>query len=95
MEILGSKDFSYAHNHIKSKEKDHFLFNRRIEELEDLDSVILIGFNPKIESPVLNARILKGVNHRGLRVFKIGSADDLNYDYKHLGNSIDILNELD
>lgn len=47
--------------------------------MDDLDCLILIGFNPKTESPVLNTRILRGVNHRGLKVYKIGSADDLNY----------------
>ena len=57
------------------------MFNRRIEEIEDLDSIVLIGFNPKSESPVLNSRILRGVNHRNLKVYKIGSADDLNYPY--------------
>jgi NADH dehydrogenase/NADH:ubiquinone oxidoreductase subunit G len=53
-----------------------------------MDAIVLVGFNPKMESPVLNARILRGVNHRGLKVYKIGSADDLNYDYTHLGNDI-------
>lgn len=48
---------------------------------------MLVGFNPKLESPVFNARILKTVK-RGLKVYKIGPAEDLTYDYIHLGNSI-------
>lgn len=59
-----------------------------------MDSIILVGFNPKMESPVLNSRILRGVNHRGVKVYKVGAADDLNYDYTHLGNSNKIFNNL-
>lgn len=59
-----------------------------------MDSIILVGFNPKMESPVLNSRILRGVNHRGVKVYKVGAADDLNYDYTHLGNSNEIFNNL-
>ncbi len=94
MNTLGVNDFSYTKNHIKSKSKDHFLFNRRIEEIEELDSIVLVGFNPKIESPVLNSWILWGVNHRGLKVYKIGAADDLNYDFTHLGNTNGVINDL-
>ncbi len=89
--MIKVKDFSYTSNHIKSSHKSQFLFNWRIEDLENLDSIVLIGFNPKIESAVLNSRILWGVNHRGLKVYKIGSADDLNYPYEHLGNTNEIL----
>lgn len=59
-----------------------------------MDSIVLVGFNPKMESPVLNSRILRGVNHRGLKIYKIGAADDLNYDYTHLGNTNEILSNL-
>lgn len=56
-----------------------------------MDAIILVGFNPKLESPLLNSRILRGVNHRNLKVYKIGTADDLNYPYIHLDNSNKIL----
>jgi len=58
--------------------------NRTISEIEDLDCLVLVGCNPKLESPVLNSRILKAVKN-GLKVFKIGANDNLNYEYTHIG----------
>lgn len=56
--------------------------------------MVLVGFNPKLESPLLNARILRGVRHNGLKVHKIGPQEDLNYEYSHLGNTTDIVNDI-
>jgi NADH dehydrogenase/NADH:ubiquinone oxidoreductase subunit G len=61
--------------------------NSRITGIDDTDLLILVGCNPKVESPVLNARIRKAVGVNGLDVAIIGSAPNLTYDYSHLGNS--------
>ena len=50
--------------------------------------------NPRTENPVLNARIKKAVKLNGLEVAVIGSAPDLSYDYVHLGNSTEVLEQL-
>ncbi len=55
--------------------------------IEDIDSakvILLIGTNPRVESPVLNARIRKAWS-KGAMVGLIGEAADLTYDYKHMG----------
>ncbi|MFZ9198947.1 MAG: NADH-quinone oxidoreductase subunit NuoG [Paracoccaceae bacterium] len=55
--------------------------------VEDIDSakvILLIGTNPRIEAPVLNARIRKAWA-KGATVGLIGEACDLSYDYKHMG----------
>ena len=69
--------------------------NSRIRGIEDCDLLLLIGTNPKIEAPVLNARIRKAVSKNDLRVGLIGSPVNLTYDYEHIGNTtknlIDIL----
>ena len=44
----------------------------------------LIGTNPRVEAPVLNARIRKAWA-AGANVGLIGQAVDLTYDYKHMG----------
>ena len=59
-----------------------------------MDNLVLVGFNPRLESPLLNARILKAVRHKNLKVHKIGPAEDLTYDYNHLGSSVSILNDI-
>lgn len=64
--------------------------NSRIQGIEDADVLLLVGTNPKYESPVLNARILKATK-KGLKVFMVGPANDLTYPYTHLGNNASIL----
>ncbi|WP_045389779.1 NADH-quinone oxidoreductase subunit NuoG [Falsirhodobacter sp. alg1] len=55
-----------------------------IEDIDTAQAITLIGVNPRIEAPVLNARIRKAwIN--GATVSLIGAAADLTYDYNHLG----------
>jgi NADH dehydrogenase (ubiquinone) Fe-S protein 1 len=69
--------------------------NSRLRGVEDADLLLLVGTNPKTESPVFNARIRKAVMKNNLKVGLIGSQYDLSYDYDHLGTTprslIDIL----
>jgi NADH dehydrogenase/NADH:ubiquinone oxidoreductase subunit G len=61
--------------------------NSRITGVDETDLLILVGCNPKLEAPVLNARIRKASKLNGLDVALIGSASNLTYDYQHLGNT--------
>ncbi len=56
----------------------------RIEDIDSARRIMLIGTNPRLESPVLNARIRKAWTH-GAQVALLGEAVDLTYDYAHLG----------
>ena len=64
-----------------------------VEDLDTAQAVMLIGANPAVEAPVLNARIRKAWT-RGADVALMGPAVDLTYDYDHLGDSPSLLNEL-
>ena len=57
----------------------------RIEDIDSAKFIQLIGTNPRIEAPVLNARIRKAWA-AGARVGLVGEAVDLTYDYAHVGN---------
>ena len=61
-----------------------WLFNSTIEEIEDADAILLIGTNPRKESPVLNARIRKAWL-TGTEVGVIGEAADLTFDTHQIG----------
>ncbi|WP_281983127.1 NADH-quinone oxidoreductase subunit NuoG [Thalassorhabdomicrobium marinisediminis] len=65
----------------------------KIEDLDTAEMVLLIGTNPELESPVLNARIRKAWL-RGAKVAVIGEAPDLTYDYEHLGTDREALSKL-
>ena len=56
----------------------------RIEDIDAAKSIILIGTNPRTESPVLNARIRKAWA-LGAVVTLVGPAADLTYDVTHAG----------
>lgn len=74
--------------------RSNYLMNSRIRGIEDSDLLLLIGTNPRYESPVMNARIRKAVNKNGLKVGLIGSPYDLTYDYDHIGSTTKSLIDL-
>ncbi len=57
----------------------------RIEDIDSAKMIQLIGTNPAVEAPVLNARIRKAWLN-GADVGLIGEAVDLTYDYTHMGD---------
>ncbi|MFQ3184823.1 MAG: NADH-quinone oxidoreductase subunit G [Alteromonas macleodii] len=61
-----------------------YVGNAAIEDIDYAKMILLIGTNPSIESPVLNARIRKAWLN-GAKVAVVGEAIDLSYDYDHIG----------
>src|SRR5262249_38739038 len=62
-----------------------YLFNSTIVGIDEADAIMLIGTNPRIEAPVLNARIRKRWLKGNLLVGVIGEKADLTYNYNYLG----------
>jgi NADH-quinone oxidoreductase subunit G len=73
-----------------------YLFNTTIGGIEDADAVLLIGSDPRVEAPVLNARIRKRWKQLDgkLPVGLIGADVDLTYPYQRIGAGPDTLMEL-
>ena len=71
-----------------------YLFNPTIDGIEEADAILIIGANPRIEAPVLNARIRKRWRQGGLLVGMIGEKPDLTYAYEYLGSGPDVLGQL-
>ena len=57
-----------------------------IEDIDNAKSIQLIGTDPKVEAPVLNARIRKAWG-KGANIGLVGRKIDLTYDYAHMGDS--------
>jgi NADH-quinone oxidoreductase subunit G len=55
-----------------------YLFNSTIAGIDEADSILLIGTNPRLEAPVLNARLRKAWL-RGAKIASVGDASDLTY----------------
>jgi len=67
-----------------------YIFNSSISGIDEADVILLIGTNPRVEGPVLNARI-RAQAMVGVPVSVIGAPSDLTYPYEHLGESADTL----
>jgi NADH-quinone oxidoreductase subunit G len=65
----------------------------RVDDIDHAQSIMLIGTNPAIEAPVLNARIRKAWA-RGADIAHVGPAADLTYDHAHLGDGPSVLTDL-
>ena len=64
-----------------------------IEDIDSAKMIQLIGTNPRIEAPVLNARLRKAWL-KGATIGLVGEAVDLTYDYVHVGTDRAALEEL-
>ncbi len=62
-----------------------YLFNTTIAGIEEADAIMLIGCNPRLEAPVLNARIRKRLSKGGCIIGVIGEQADLTYKYAYMG----------
>ncbi|MFE3837709.1 NADH-quinone oxidoreductase subunit NuoG [Pseudogemmobacter sonorensis] len=56
----------------------------KIEDIDSARRILLIGSDPRVEAPVLNARIRKAWLN-GASIAMIGQPVDLTYEYHHLG----------
>ena len=75
---------------ITGQHRAHHLFNSSIAGIEVADRLLIIGGNPRHESPVINARIRKATL-AGLRVAYVGAAEDLTYGAERVGLDTDFL----
>jgi NADH-quinone oxidoreductase subunit G len=65
--------------------RESWLFNTTIEGLEQVDALMLVGTNPRLEAPLVNARIRKRWLTGNLKVGVVGEQADLNYGYQYFG----------
>jgi len=70
-----------------------YLFNSTIAGIDEADAILLIGANPRLEAPVLNARIRKAWL-QGAEIGVIGAAADLTYRTTNIGAGANAINNL-
>ena len=74
--------------------RNSYLLNSSIQNIENADSILLIGTNPRWEASVLNARIRKAYLQNNCKIGVIGKKLKLNYNYTHLSDSVSHLNQI-
>ncbi|MFN3869260.1 MAG: NADH-quinone oxidoreductase subunit NuoG [Hyphomicrobiaceae bacterium] len=68
-----------------------YIFNPGIECIDAADAILMVGSNPRVEAPVLNARIRRRYRQGGAHIGVVGEAADLGYPYVHVGAGPDAL----
>jgi NADH-quinone oxidoreductase subunit G len=71
-----------------------YIFNPGIRGIDQADAILLVGTNPRVESPVLNARIRKRFLSGRCAIASIGPMADLTYAVERLGAGPATLREL-
>jgi len=71
-----------------------YLFNTGVAGIDEADAILLVGTNPRLESAVLNARILKAYRNQHAKIGVIGEQPDLTYEYTYLGAGPETLREI-
>jgi len=96
MASLGSRHIDCRQDGAKldPRERAGWLFNSTIAGIEKADALVLVGTNPRLESPVLNARIRKRWLAGTFPVAVIGERADLTFKYTYLGAGPDTLKTL-
>ena len=71
----------------------NYLFNTKINQIDECDFILLIGTNPRLEATIVNYRIRKAIKS-GCKVYSIGNPGELNYKYKIIGDNLSIVDDL-
>jgi NADH-quinone oxidoreductase subunit G len=74
--------------------RDFYLFNAGVAAIERADALLIVGSNPRHESPVLNARIRKRSVAGHFPIGVVGPQVDLTYDAQFLGDTPAVLASL-
>jgi len=96
LEALGSANMDCRQDSsaVDPKVPASYRFNTTIAGIETADAILIVGSNPRVEAPVLNARIRKRYLKGGLKVAHIGEAADLTYKAEHLGATADVFQQI-
>ena len=79
---------------LNPKVRASYLFNSTIAGADEADAILIIGANPRIEAPVMNARIRRNHLMNQVAIAHIGPEVDLTYPATHLGDDIAVLDEI-
>jgi NADH-quinone oxidoreductase subunit G len=86
MDSLGSARYDCRQDgaELPAGNRSGYVGNARIEDIDAARAILLVGSNPRLEAPVLNARIRKAWID-GANVAVVGLPVDLTYEHQHLG----------
>ena len=87
-------DSRVKNTYTNTSNKENYIFNSKINGIEDSDLILLIGTNPRIEATILNLRIRKSYLKNNLEIYSIGDVGDLTYPYEILPNNTKVIKDI-
>ncbi len=69
---------------LDNSNRENYIFNSKINGIEDSDFILLVGANPRFEATMLNARIRKAYLNNNVKIFSTNDVGDLTYPYQSL-----------
>ncbi len=87
LKYFGVSDFHYSNYRLQLNNDlpNFFTLNNGFKSIELLNSLLLIGVNPRFEASLLNTNLRKQQLQRGTSYFSINPFTDLKYNHNHLG----------
>jgi len=86
---------SRPHNYyVNSGDRMNYIFNSKIEGIQESDLIVLIGTNPRLEATILNLRIRKSHIKNKAEIYSLGNIGDLTYPYNVLENNSKIIRDI-
>ncbi len=77
------------HTYLNPHKRENYLFNSKINGIEEADFILLIGSNPRYEATILNARIRKSYLLNKTKIISLNDVGDLTYPYEELNGDIE------
>jgi len=88
---LDSRNDNY---YVNSDNRENYLFNSKLNGIEESDLIILIGANPRYEATILNLRIRKSYLKNKTEIYSLGDIGEQTYPYTIIGNNSDKIKEI-
>ena len=81
-------------SYINLNDRRNYIFNSKLNGIEESDLILLVGTNPRYEATILNSRIRKAFVKNKTEIYSLGDIGDLTYPYKILENKSDMIKEI-
>jgi len=93
---IGSKNIECRNERIylNPHERINYIFNSKINGIEESDFILLVGTNPRLEATILNARIRKAYLKNNAEVYSIGDPGELTYPYQKIGSDTTVIKQI-
>ena len=79
---------------IDSSIRENYIFNSKINGIEEADLILMIGTNPRYEATMINARIRKAFLNNNTKIISLNNVGDLTYPYESLDGNTQTLKDI-